>query len=380
MAQTTGGRVYVPVTGASQSWQYGLQSQSSVITGNNREAFAGVDIDIDDCYLAIPWIHDCPEPVTRTVTVTLTGERTGTDPNFEYTITGVASITPENGRTYQLNVMVGTVLHEMSTDDQTSVRLYSGPTPYSGDITVIASSKDQTNVVVQTAADGSVTPENINLQVEERGEDPNEPKDTRQPGQDWLAAESFTVYAIGPPCTGADALDRAQQRATNRLIAGEWATVESMTQMSILSQSKPEIPTGDTAVPLAQALAGIEYGMRGYGGPGVIHIPRQAHGYWRHIVRNGPRLETRVGHGLAFGRGYRSMAPDGPENDDLIDPTQVWIYGTGAVRIWRSAISTPGNRSTTFDWEQNASRAIAERSYTVAVQCPYVAALVDFTE
>lgn len=266
-----------PVTPA-RPWQYGLQSQASVMTGDTRWAYGGIIHDVDDCDPAQCWSHECP--------------------------------------------------------------------------------------------------------------DPNEPKDTDQPEQDTIVASPVTVYAISPPCMGGDAMDRAQARARARLVAGEWAAVERA--VFGLCGGLPDSPWGDAELPagtatvgMEQALAAIEYGMRNYGGAGIIHAPRQTYGYWgygQHIIRNGPRLETEVGTGWAFGRGYLDLAAPGePQTDELIDPTDVWIYGSGAVRIWRSPITTPGDRETTYDYRANASRAIAERTYTVSIQCPIVAVHVDLT-
>lgn len=386
MADVTGARVYIPALAPGPPYQYGLQSQATVITGDQRIPFAGVIHDVDDCHAARCWHHNCPEPVERTITVTLTGARTGTDPDFTYTISAKATIDPPDGLSYDMILQIqGTVTYPMSTDGP-AVEVYSAAAPYTGTVKVEANGGWEATAKITQAAGGAVTPATITIPVEEPGPDPNDPKTAGQYPQDFVEAGSFTVYAASPPCMGRDALDRAQARATARLTAGEWIAVERtifgsggcrLPEDPWVNAEKPE---GDTAVNMETALSALEYGMREYGGAGIIHAPRQSYPWWqknRHIVRNGPRLETASGSGWAFGRGYFTAAPGQQTKIGKIDPNKTWIYASGAVRIWRSTINTPGNRDTTFDHGQNATRAVAERTYTVSIQCPIVAVNVD---
>lgn len=241
-----------------------------------------------------------------------------------------------------------------------------------------------------------------------------------QPGQTWVSSTPFTVTAVGPPCGGRHAIDNARRRATERLVALEWNTVEravltgmcgaspyligpagdgditlvispagsdstgytALAEWNLFDTSfRPELPAGTDPVTREQALGYLEWGFREYGGPGVIHAPSYTYP-WFHdwILREQSRLVTQIGTGWAFGRGYWSVAPGDPDpiEPDVPDMTSAWLYGTGAVRIWRSQIIYPaGNDGVEYDWRQNRSMALAERSYTVSMQCPYVAVNVD---
>ena len=237
-------------------------------------------------------------------------------------------------------------------------------------------------------------------------------------GQDWVTSTPFTVYAVGPDCSGQWGRDQGPARARARLQSLEWAAVEravltgqcgadptligpaggapgeltiypggdplsAVAEWRMFSDwAVPVMPAGTDPVSRVDALALIEWAMRDYGGTGVIHAPSWTYPYFRRWeIRDGQMMTTQIGTRWAFGRGYWSVAPGDTETvepDTPPDVTQAWIYATGAVRIWRSAIWSPDD-DLSYDWRQNVSTATAERSYTVSIQCPHVAVLVDLT-
>ena len=243
-----------------------------------------------------------------------------------------------------------------------------------------------------------------------------------QHGQSWLEASPFTVYATGPRCAGRHAIENAQRRATERMEALEWAAVEYAIQTGACGASPylvgppegddgielwirpaspdgftalaswavadasftPELPVGSDPVPVTTALAALEWGMRDYGGPGIIHAPSWSYPWfraWEH--KEASRLVTQLGTGWAFGRGYVNVEPGIASGavttlDDVPDFTSVWLYGTGAVRIWRSELTTTPQYAQ-YDYRDNRSMFLVERSYTVSIQCPYTAVNVDLT-
>lgn len=244
-----------------------------------------------------------------------------------------------------------------------------------------------------------------------------------QQGQEWVEATPFTITATGPRCTGRHAIENAQRRARERMEALEWAAVEYAIQTGACGASPfligpptagdgislwirpgstdgftalaqwetadmsfaPETPAGTDPVNPAAALAAIEWGMRDYGGPGIIHAPSWTYPWFRDWeIREANRLVTQLGTGWAFGRGYVDVAPGTdpsamPTLDTVPDFTSAWLYGTGAVRIWRSTLDfTPDYAA--FNFRMNRSMMLVERSYTVSIQCPYVAVQVDLTE
>ena len=221
------------------------------------------------------------------------------------------------------------------------------------------------------------------------GEPVNARKDSDPDDQDYVTATPFTVYNVSPPCTGGYALDRAQDRARERLAATEWQAVERAFQSGLCGQSPslsmgdPVMPAGNRLLSIEDALSYLEYGMRDWGAPGIIHAPREAWPYLRSfIVRDGNQLETELGHGWALGRGYTTVAPGEQEpgnRQPVAADGTTWLYATGTVRIWRSQIMTPGTRETTFDWRHNATRAVAERTYTIGYACRPIAVRVDLS-
>lgn len=238
-----------------------------------------------------------------------------------------------------------------------------------------------------------------------------------QRGQDWITTTPFTVYATGPRCSGADAIANAQRRATEYFAATEWTAVEYAVQTGACgarpylagepdgidlrirpgsgdgytalaawrvadTSFAPVTPVGTDPVSPEVALAALEWGMRDYAGPGVIHAPAWSYPWWRPWLRDaGPRLVTQLGAGWALGRGYVSVAPgtdpdEMPSLDDIPDFASVWLYATGAVRIWRSAVDmTP--QYAAYDYRDNRSMMLVERAYTVSIQCPYIAVNVQ---
>lgn len=249
-------------------------------------------------------------------------------------------------------------------------------------------------------------------------------KFAEQHGQSWVQTVPFTVYATGPWCGGKYAIQEGSRRARERLIALEWAAVErailtgacgakpyligppdgdgievtvspatpdgytALAQWNVLNTDyAPELPGGTTPVSRENALALLEWGMRDYGGAGIIHAPSYAYPYfsdWE--IRDGARLVTQLGTGWAFGKGYWNVPPgtsDPVETDDPPDLSSVWMYGTGAVRVWRSRIQSPpepvDGAPLDYDFRDNRSMPLAERHYTVSIQCPYVAVNVDLT-
>lgn len=221
-------------------------------------------------------------------------------------------------------------------------------------------------------------------------QDPNARKDSVDTEPSFVATQPFTVYNVSPPCAGGYAMDRAQDRARERLEATEWIAVEHAFQSGFcgavpnLAGADIELPAGEEPVSIARALSYLEFGLRNSGSPGVIHAPRDSYPFLRSFIgRYGTKLETQVGAGWAFGRGYTTVPPGEQAPDEQVpvaDDMTTWLYVTGNVRIWRSQIRTPGDRWSTFNWRDNQTRAVAERTYTVAYDCPTVAVQVDLSE
>jgi hypothetical protein len=119
---------------------------------------------------------------------------------------------------------------------------------------------------------------------------------------------------------------------------------------------------------LEQALADC------YKGEGVIHITTAllpslvAHGL---VYRDGAQLRTWKGNLVAVGGGYTGSSPAGA----IEAAPGTWIYATGSVFAYRSAIQT-FRLAETLDRNENTIRAIAERTYVLGWDCCHLATLV----
>jgi hypothetical protein len=110
-----------------------------------------------------------------------------------------------------------------------------------------------------------------------------------------------------------------------------------------------------------------------YGGTPVLHVPRAAladlsvKGL---VIRDGNQLRTLGGSLVAAGTGYPGTAPDGSTPPS----GTVWLYATGAVKIWRSNVELTG--SNPADWigrARNDQVLVAERTYVIGWDCCHFA-------
>lgn len=143
---------------------------------------------------------------------------------------------------------------------------------------------------------------------------------------------------------------------------------------------QPVTSTAVTGAPVdvATALGRLEQALADcYGGRGVIHVPLEllptldAHGLLRsaggrdvNSGQFGRQLETLAGNLVSVGAGYPGTGPDG------VDPgaTTTWMYATGPVFMYRSAVRVHPF-SSTVDRSSNTIEMIAERTYVLGFDC-----------
>ena len=139
------------------------------------------------------------------------------------------------------------------------------------------------------------------------------------------------------------------------------------------------VVTGGGAFKPARALGALE-GLLGdcYNGVGVVHIPQYAlenfFSAGAPIIRVGGQLQTQLGNLVAVGSGYPGTAPNGAP----AAAGTAWIYGTGAVFMYRSAVRAPSVIES-FNRAENTIELIAERTYVLGFECCHVGVLVDLT-
>lgn len=209
-------------------------------------------------------------------------------------------------------------------------------------------------------------------------------------------ATPFTVYArfdCSPGASAGYAQDRAEE-AMKRFesyqveqafwtgVAGDQPTVfphlaadAEVRDVGALLQTASEPVTG-TAVDIVDAFVQIEGALADcYNGQGVIHVPADlgpALAFTSLVKPDGRRLRTLNGNLVALGNGYPGTSPTGATPA----AGTMWIYGTGPIFAYRSAVEVP-NLASIVNRANNTASGLAERTYVLGYDCCLVAALVD---
>lgn len=275
------------------------------------------------------------------------------------------------------------------------------PAPY-GLLSVVQARYDETNphwragVTWQPLCGIAESTYDSCLAVTGTGEPPAPPAKAATATWEARGATPFTVYAqfdCSPAVfatqsqrLGEESLTRTESWQVERAfwtgLAGGQTTVfphlaanaQVVDSEGVLLQTASTAVTG--VVDIVEGLASVEKALADcLNGVGVIHVPAQlipTMSAQNLIVREGSRLRTWNGNWVAAGAGYPGTAPDG----SVPAAGGAWIYGTGPVFAYRSAvevmpISSIVNRST------NDVQAIAERTYVLGFDCCHVAALIS---
>jgi hypothetical protein len=146
----------------------------------------------------------------------------------------------------------------------------------------------------------------------------------------------------------------------------------------VLQPAASVVATGsgdDVAITLGELEAALD---DCYHGEGILHMTREAASTffaWKLLEDddNDPNvLRTRSGHRVVLGSGYTGSGPDGA----AAPAGTSWIYGTGAVFGYRSAIDMPTTPQS-FDRVENTYHLIAQRTYVLGFECCLFAARVN---
>jgi hypothetical protein len=180
--------------------------------------------------------------------------------------------------------------------------------------------------------------------------------------------------------------DDAEARARANLTLGEAAAVErqmmtgeaAVGALSFVGATDLTPPPGDPLGLVAGIATLEEFLQANYGCTGVIHAPVAVGAFGcqaRVIEKVGQHFETCLGTNVAIGAGY-SLVNQSPGGDPPEDGT-AWLYATGAVQIWRSAISIVPDRDHSLNRANNDYTVLAERSYVVGWECVTAAVKVS---
>lgn len=112
---------------------------------------------------------------------------------------------------------------------------------------------------------------------------------------------------------------------------------------------------------------------------GIIHVPYGLAAYLANFMlldREGDRMYTPTGNSYVLGSGYPGS---GPANVAATAGT-TWIFATGPVGVWQSAISmVPNELSEAVDRSVNDVTVFAEKYFAVGFSCAVLAINVDLT-
>lgn len=156
-------------------------------------------------------------------------------------------------------------------------------------------------------------------------------------------------------------------------LAADTAVVETGVGPTVSLQTAASVVvTG--AVDVTEAVGLLEGAMAGcYGGVPTLHVPRAAVAHLDNaslLEAEGPRLRTLAGSKVAAGLGYPGTGPDGTQPD----AGTVWLYATGAVKVWRSDIELTGTSPAEYtNRSSNDQVLVAERTYVVGWDCCHFA-------
>ena len=178
--------------------------------------------------------------------------------------------------------------------------------------------------------------------------------------------EAFTVYGTYSCTPVGNTLDRAQQRATEHLLAGEEARVEQAIWTGDLDNTSFATGAEDAgAGSLVVAVANLEQWLaENYGAVGVIHMTVKAAllAVFKGVAEvKGNRLVTKIGTPIVAGAGYPGTGPTG----QAPAAGSTYIYATPALVGYRSEVFPGADQEGGFDRAKNNLTAVAERVYSV---------------
>lgn len=151
-------------------------------------------------------------------------------------------------------------------------------------------------------------------------------------------------------------------------LAASAATVDTSEVVTITLQCATTAVSGSAPLDITEGLGRLEslLGDCLTGGQGVIHVPLMLGEMLfraNAVKADGQRLRTQSGNLVALGAGYPGSGPDGTDVANV-----KWIYGTGPVFGYRSAVES-FRFVESFDRSENTARMIAERTYTLGFDC-----------
>lgn len=179
------------------------------------------------------------------------------------------------------------------------------------------------------------------------------------------AAAVEAVFATGVVAGGTVYPHLAADADVDEGAVGAGQVVSLQTAASVLVTGGVDIVEGVGLLESAMASC--------YGGVPVLHVPRRALAHMANkalVEADGDQLRTLSGSLVAAGAGYPGTSPAGATPAT----GTVWLYATGAVKVWRSPIELTGVNPA--DWvgrARNDQILVAERTYVIGWDCCHFA-------
>jgi hypothetical protein len=188
--------------------------------------------------------------------------------------------------------------------------------------------------------------------------DTTPPEKVFDPGDDWVDAAPFLVYASLACGSAGHTPAELEGKVRRRLAAGEQTQAEAALADVIAADPALAVLTSADDGSIVAAVAELEQWLyERYGYVGYLHAPPRAAAYAMDhglLLRDGPVWRTAMGSVWVFGGGY----PD----DGL-------IHITGQVTVWRSPDVQVPPAGQVFNRTTNQYALLAEREYAVAYDC-----------
>jgi hypothetical protein len=369
---------------------FGLFSAAHMLPLTGHEEW-GISYDIVCGDPPTAWPGACrvsgpPEPATRTITITLTGQHI-VGPPEHYTVTASATVDGGPARTVDVTY-AGAGPFPMPTNG-TPVIIADNPTPTSGILEFTDRATGETaQFSITQAADGSLDANTVVIPVIDAPEIPA--KTGGYPATN-VTASPFAVYAAETCWMGLsnrEVSERARYRlslieevAVERAFwTGEWGNRPALATSNPVILPDPGTGAA-TPVDLTTAMSLLEAWIGAGGTRGFLHVSRRvgAVASDSHTVRRvGDRLETLLGNVWIFGGGYPATGPTG---QPAPGPNQVWMFATRQPTVRRTEVIVPGEIAdgTALNFRSNDAFVLAERVYIVDFPCRSAAVLVDLS-
>lgn len=150
-------------------------------------------------------------------------------------------------------------------------------------------------------------------------------------------------------------------------LAANTTTLDAGVTPTITLQCAATTVTGSVILDVVEGIGRLEAALGNcMNGQGVLHVPMiLGEQLFRAGIAftDGAQIKTKAGNLVALGAGYPGTGPDGTSLSNA-----VWVYATGPVFAYRSAVESFKFRDS-LNRADNTAQMIAERTYVLGFEC-----------